>query len=115
MVMNEAMNEIQTVNGVLVGSGGGCRIKGQMVIGTGSPWGSPRGSSRLEGGVNSLTQSIPRLMVILMLTQLTGVLDVGLGCWVGEVEGASSLGSINDHFLGQACVVREALVLSMGS
>jgi hypothetical protein len=53
-------------------------------------------------------------MVILMLKQLTGVLDVGLRCGVGEVEGAGSLGSINDIFLGQACVVREALVLSMG-
>lgn len=45
-------------------------------------------------------------MVILMLKQLTGVLD--------EVEGASSLGGIDDSFLGQACVIREALVLSMG-
>jgi hypothetical protein len=53
-------------------------------------------------------------MVILMLKQLTGVLDVGLRCGVGEVEGASSLGGIDDSFLGQACVIREALVLSMG-
>lgn len=51
-----------------------------------------------------------------MFKQLTGVLDVGFRCGVEEVEGASasSLGGTDDSSLGQACAIREALVLSMG-